>query len=96
MRLSYRSRERRFAKSVAFPRWFTVPFALIIGLMLWLGVLSDPSGHLRTPRTGAILYVVAVIGVAAFLAYADRNRDSTGKNGNVGPGYKGRRKLPAK
>ena len=34
MRLSYRSRERRFAKSVAFPRWFTVPFVLIVGLML--------------------------------------------------------------
>ena len=45
---------------------------------------------------GSILYVVAVIGVATFLAYADRNRDSTGKNRKFRPGYKGRRNATAK
>jgi hypothetical protein len=55
-------------------------FVLIIGFMLWIGVLSDPSGKLRAPSVGSICYVVAVIGVAAFLAYCDRDRDSTGKN----------------
>jgi hypothetical protein len=51
-----------------------------MGLILWLGVLSDPSGKLRPPGTGSILYVASVIGVAAYLAYTDRGRDSTGKN----------------
>jgi hypothetical protein len=89
-RLSYRSQERRFAKSVSFPLWITVPFILIIGLILWLGVLADPSGHLRTPGAGSILYLVAVIGLAAFLAYTDRNRDSSRKNQGYRPGYKRR------
>lgn len=79
-RLSYRSQERRFAKSVAFPVWITIPFVLIIGLILWLGVLSDPSGKLRMPGIGSIFYVAAVICVAAFLAYSDLKRDSAGKN----------------
>jgi hypothetical protein len=95
-RLSYRSQQRRFAKSVAFPRWITILFILIIALMLWLGVLSDPSGNLRTPGTGSVLYVVAVIGVAAFLAYTDRNGDSSGKSRKYRPGYKGRRNATAK
>ena len=95
-RLSYRSQERRFAKSVAFPRWATVPFVLIVGLMLWIGVLSDPSGKLRMPGIGSIFYVAAVIGVALFLAYADRNRDSAGKNRKLTPGHKGRRNATAK
>ncbi len=77
-RLSYRSRHGRFAKSAWFPRWIKLPFVLIIGLMLWVGVLSDPSGKPRLPGMGSILYVAAVIGVAVFLAYADRNRDSPG------------------
>ena len=47
-RLSFRSQQRRFAES-SFPRWITIPFILIMGLMLWSGVLSDPSGKLRTP-----------------------------------------------
>jgi hypothetical protein len=54
--------------------------------MLWIGVLSDPSGRLRMPGMGSIIYVAAVIGVAAFLAYADRNRDSAGKNRKFRPG----------
>lgn len=95
-RLSYRSQERRFAKSVAFPRWITVPFVLIIGLMLWIGVLSDPSGKLAMPGIGSIFYVVAVIAVAAFLAYTDRNGDSSGKNRKFRPGYRGRRNATAR
>jgi|HubBroStandDraft_4_1064222.scaffolds.fasta_scaffold2144448_1 drug/metabolite transporter (DMT)-like permease len=79
-RLSHRSRGRRFVKSSSFPRWITVPFVLIIGLILWLGVLSDPSGKLRAPGAGSILYVAAVIAAAGYLAYADRSRDSSGKN----------------
>jgi hypothetical protein len=71
---------RNFAKSARFPPWIAIPFILIIGLILWLGVLSDPSGHLRTPGAGPLLYAAAVIGVAAFLAHADRNRDSFEKD----------------
>jgi drug/metabolite transporter (DMT)-like permease len=78
--ISHRSRDRRLVKSASFPRWITVPFVLIMGLILWLGVLSDPSGKLRAPGTGSILYVAIVIGVAGYLAYADRSRDSSGKN----------------
>jgi drug/metabolite transporter (DMT)-like permease len=95
-RLSYRSQQRRFAKSVAFPLWITIPFVLIIGLILWLGVLSDPSGKLRRPGIGSIFYVAAVIGVAAFLAYTDRNRDSAGKNRKDKRGYKRDRHATAK
>jgi hypothetical protein len=95
-RLSYRSQQRRFAKSVVFPRWITVPFILIIGVILWLGVLSGPSGKLRAPGMGSILYLVAVIGVTAFLAYTDRNEDPSGRNRRYRPGYKGRRNATAK
>jgi hypothetical protein len=79
-KLSYRSQGRRFVKSAAFPRWIAVPSVLIVGLMLWLGVLSDPSGKLATPGLGSILYVAAVVGVAALLAYADRSRDCAGND----------------
>jgi hypothetical protein len=95
-RLSYRAAERRFARSVGFNRWIMAAFVLIIGFMLWIGVLSDPSGKLRAPSVGSICYVVAVIGVAAFLAYSDRDRDSTGKNRKVRPEYRGRRNATAK
>lgn len=67
---------RRFAKSGTFSRWMAIPFLLVIGLILWLGVLSDPSGQLNAPGAGPILYLVAVIAVAAFLALMDRNGDS--------------------
>ena len=93
-RPSYRSRQRRFAKSASFPRWITIPFVLIIALMLWLGVLSDPSGRLRTPGIGSILYVAAVIGVAAYLARADRAIDAEGKSCKLRSGFKGRRERP--
>ncbi len=65
-RLSHRPQERDLAKFVA-----VAAFVLIVGFMLWIGVLS--SGSL-----GSILYVAAVIGVAAFLAYTDR-KNATNK-----------------
>jgi hypothetical protein len=91
VRLPYRSQPRRLAKSTSFPRWITVPFVLIIGLMLWLGVLSDPSGKLATPGIGSVLYVAGVIGVAAFLAYADRNRNTGKRDWTLRDGFKRRR-----
>jgi len=95
-RLSYRAQQQRFAKSLEFPRWITIPSILIISLMLWLGALADPSGHLGKPGIGSILYVVAVTGVAAFLAYTDRKGDSSGKNRKHGLGSKRRRDATAK
>ena len=95
-RLSQRARERRFANSVPFPRWVMAAFVLIIGLMLWLGVLADPLGDLRTPGLGSIFYVAAVIAVAIYLAYADRNRDTPGKNRRFRPQHRGRRGATAK
>jgi hypothetical protein len=80
---------------MAFPRWLAVPFTLIIGLILWLGVLADPSGRLEKPGAGSILYVIAVVGVAVFLAYTDRDGDSSRKNRKHRPAYKGRRNAPA-
>jgi hypothetical protein len=65
--------------TAGFPRWITVPFILIIGLILWIGVLSDSSGHLTVPDEDSILYVVAVVGVVILLAYADRRRSLSGK-----------------
>ena len=90
-KLPYRSQQRRLAKSASFPRWVTVPFVLIIGLMLWLGVLSDPSGKLARPGIGSVLYVAGVIGVAAFLAYADRNRNTSERNWAFRDEFKRRR-----
>jgi len=95
-RLSHRSRNRRLVKSASFPRWITVPFILIIGLMLWLGVLSDSSGKLRMPGMGSVFYLASVIGAAGYLAYADRSRDSSGKSRRFRPGYGGRRSATAK
>jgi hypothetical protein len=94
-RLSYRAQERRFAASAKFPLWITIPSVLLFGLILWLGVFSDPLGHLGTPG-GLILYVAAVIGVAVLLAYIDRNTDSSGKNRNRRQGYRARRNATAK
>jgi len=95
-RLSHHARERRFARDVQFPRWILAAFVLIIGFMLWMGVLSDPSGKLGMPGIGSIFYVAAVTAVAAFLAYADRNRDSAGKSGRIRAGYRTRRNITAK
>jgi hypothetical protein len=62
------------ASTPSFPRWLTALFILTIGLILWIGVLSNSSGLLTMPGTDAILYVAAVICVAALLAWADRKR----------------------
>ena len=59
-------------RNAVFPRWLTIPFILIIGLILWIGVLSDSYGH---PDVDSILYVAAVIPVALLLAYVDRKRN---------------------
>jgi len=54
-----------------------VSFTLVIGLILWLGVLKDPDGGFAAPGAGSIVYVAVVVGVAAFLAYVDRKGDSS-------------------
>ena len=65
--------QSRRTRSAALPRWIAILFALSIALILWLGVASDPHGHWSAPNGGSILYLVAVIGVAAFLARKDRD-----------------------
>jgi hypothetical protein len=65
---SHRAQLRRFAKSVRFPRWIVVIAALFIGLVLWLVVVSDRTGHLLKLRLGSIFYLAIVMGVAALLA----------------------------
>jgi len=87
----YCSDVRRLAQYVALSLLILAAFALVIGLVLWIRVLSEPSGTLRMPGVGSILYVAGVVGAAAFLAYADRNRDSAGKNREIRPGHRGRR-----
>jgi len=77
IRFSYRTPKEHFSASVSLPRWITIPFILVIGLILWVGVLSDSSGD-------SVLYVVAVIGVVLLLAYADRRRNRAGKNRKKG------------
>jgi hypothetical protein len=52
-----------------------VAFMLIMGLILWVGVLSDQSGHFTMPGADAIIYVAAVICVVGALAYRDRRRN---------------------
>jgi hypothetical protein len=52
-----------------FPRWIAIPFILIIGWILWIGVLSDSSDVAST------LYVATVIGAALLFAYVDRKRN---------------------
>jgi hypothetical protein len=66
----------RFQGTSAFSRWIAIPFLVVIGLILWLGVLADSSGQWKAPGAGRILYLVAVIAAAAFLAHRDRNGDS--------------------
>jgi hypothetical protein len=90
--LSSRSSKGRLSRTVPFPGWITIPFIMIIGLILWVGVLSDSSGRLTMPGTGAILYVAVVIGVASLLAYRDRKRNIAGKGKN-GTGSRTRHKT---
>lgn len=68
-----RSRKRSFAESVEFPRWVLAAEVVLIGFMLLLAALSDSSGKVRTPGAGSILYMAAVLGVAALLIYVRRD-----------------------
>jgi hypothetical protein len=65
-------------RPASFPRWVAVLFILAVGLILWIGVLSNSSGHLTMPGLDSIAYVAAVVCVAALLAYADRKRSPSG------------------
>jgi hypothetical protein len=73
-----------------FPRWVAVSFVLIIGLILYVGVFADSSGGITIPGTGSIIYVAAVIAIAALLAYVDRQRDASGKDPGTTTGDKDR------
>ena len=84
-RVSPRPRKRSFVESVEFPRRVVGAFVLIIGLVFWLGAISDAAGMLWIPGVGSMCYFAAVIGVAAFLVYGDRNRRSTGKDCRLQP-----------
>ena len=61
-------------RNMPLSRWIAVAFVMLIGLILWIGVLSDESGHLTMPGTDAIVYVAAVVLVVGGLAYWDRRR----------------------
>jgi hypothetical protein len=78
------SSSKRPAGPSPFSRWLTVVFLVIIGLILWVGVLSNSSGQLTMPGADSLLYVAAVIGAVALLARADskrknRSRDEKGE-----------------
>ena len=68
------TKERRF-RSRSLSLWFAAAFVLIVGLILWIGVFSDGSGHLTMPGTDGIAYVATVIFVVGALAYWDRRRN---------------------
>ena len=72
----FRSPKRSFAESVEFPRWILAAGVLLIGLMLLVATLADDSGKLNTPGTASVLYLTALIGIAAALIYSDRVRRS--------------------
>jgi uncharacterized membrane protein YccC len=76
---------------MAFAPRTAIPFAVMIGLLFWVGVLLDSSGQLTMPGTDSILYGAAVAGVAAVLAYRDRSESSSAKKRRNGAGYKGGR-----
>jgi len=67
----------RGRRVTSFPGWLTVLFVLAIGLILWIGVLSNSSGHLTMPGTDSILYVAAVIGAVVLLAWSDLKRGAS-------------------
>lgn len=64
---------KRFSQSTRFPRLMEILFIVMIGWILWIGVLSDSSGHLAAPPMDSLLYVAGVILLSASLAYADWN-----------------------
>jgi peptidoglycan/LPS O-acetylase OafA/YrhL len=76
-RRSHRAELRNFARSASVPRWILIPLTLILGLVLWLAVVSDSSGRFSAPGAGAIVYTLAVIGVVGWLAYHDREEGSS-------------------
>ena len=63
LKMSYR-RRRAFLASLKFPRWVVAASVLLIGFLLLLGDLSDASGRLRAPNLAALLYIVAIVGLA--------------------------------
>ena len=75
-----RRRRRRFTESVEFPGWVVAAGVLLIGFVLLLGALADDSGKLRMPGAGSVLYMAAVIGVAAVLLHSRRSRHSPAKD----------------
>lgn len=83
MSFTNRAANERLVGSVSFPRWVTIPFIMIIGLILWVGVLADSPEPLTAPGVGSIVYVAAVIVVAALLAYADRKPGKDRRNGQL-------------
>ena len=55
------------------PRWRSLLaiFVLIFGLMLFLGMIAEPTGRLGAPGLGTAILITLVIGEAIVLVYAD-------------------------
>jgi uncharacterized membrane protein len=77
--LSSRVRKRRFIETVEFPRGLLTIVVLLVGFVLLVAGLSEPSGELKKPGLGAYIYIAAVVGVAAYLLFAHRKGHSVGK-----------------
>jgi membrane protein implicated in regulation of membrane protease activity len=86
--MSNRFTAERSARSANSAHWATVTFILLIGSILWVGVLSDSSGRPGMPAVDSVLYVAAVVCVAVLLAYADRKRSGSRKNRKDEGGHK--------
>ena len=70
--------------------WIAAVLLAVVGLsILSVRVLSG----LKSPGLDLICYLIAVIGVAAFLAYSDHRRDSAGKRPQS-QGERGSRQRP--
>jgi hypothetical protein len=69
-----RRRPRNITEYLQLPlRWRSVlaGFVLIIGFMLFLGLIADPSGTLYSPGVGATIFLVVVVVMALLLVYLD-------------------------
>ena len=66
------SRKRRI-RNLEMPRWRTVlaAFVLLIGLMLLLAAIAEPSGYLRPIGLRGGVYMVAILTCAFLLGYLD-------------------------
>lgn len=73
----FHSPKRTFAETAEFPQWILVGGVLLVGFLLLIGALSDASGKLSKPGLGSVLYMAALIGVAAVLLYSKRHRRSS-------------------